>query len=162
MSTTTLPNRTAQNIAVLAGAFLLCFTVAASGAFFPPDEWFRTLVRPSFAPPNWLFGPVWTLLYSMMAISAWLVWRASGFAKARTALAVFAVQLVLNATWSGLFFGLHNMGLAFAEIILLWIAIATTIAAFRTHSKLAAYMLLPYLAWVSFASVLNYGFWSLN
>ena len=147
---------------MLAGAFLLCFTVAASGAFFPPDEWFRTLVRPSFAPPNWLFGPVWTLLYSMMAISAWLVWRASGFAKARTALTVFAVQLVLNATWSGLFFGLHNMGLAFAEIILLWIAIATTIAAFRTHSKLAAYMLLPYLAWVSFASVLNYGFWSLN
>lgn len=163
MSTTQIaPNRTLLNVAALAGSFVLCFTVAASGAFFPPDEWFRGLVRPSFAPPDWLFGPVWTVLYSMMAISAWLVWKASGFAKARTALIVFGIQLLLNATWSGLFFGRHRPDLAFAEIIILWIAIVTTIKMFRPHSKTAAYMLLPYLAWVSFASVLNFGFWSLN
>lgn len=150
------------NAVALFGFIVLCFAAAAIGGLFPPDEWYRTLVRPSFAPPNWVFGPVWTVLYLMMAVAVWLVWKESGFAAARLAITAFVVQLLLNAAWTIIFFGWHAPGIAFLEIVALWLAIVVTMALFRRHSKTAALLLLPYLAWVGFASVLNYGFWSLN
>jgi len=141
---------------------VLCFSVAATGSLFPPDDWYASLTRPGYAPPNWLFGPVWTMLYLMIAIAGWLVWKSSPADSKRLALTAFGVQLLLNAAWSALFFGLHQPGWAFFEICLLWTAILTTILLFRRHSTAAAVLLMPYLAWVSFAAVLNYGFWSLN
>lgn len=147
---------------VLVGFVLLCFAAAASGSQFSPGEWYRGLQRPELAPPNWVFGPVWTILYLMMAVSGWLMWISSSGAARRTCMIAFVVQLVLNAAWSALFFGMHRPDLAFFEIIVLWLAIVATIALFRRHSNVAAWLLLPYLAWVSFAAFLNYGFWTLN
>lgn len=141
---------------------VICFSVAGSGAFFPPDDWYRSLTKPSFAPPDWLFGPVWTILYTMIAVAGWSCWNATSDSSKRLAFFAFGIQLLLNATWSGLFFGLHQSGWALVEIVVLWIAILSTIVLFRRHSLLAAVLLIPYLAWVSFAAVLNYGFWSLN
>jgi len=141
---------------------ILCFAVAATGRFFPPDEWYASLNRPGYAPPNWVFGPVWTVLYLMMAVSGWLVWKSQGTVSKRAALSVFGSQLVLNAAWSAIFFGMHNPGWALVEICFLWLAISWTIVLFRPHSMPASLLLIPYLAWVSFAAVLNYGFWSLN
>jgi len=128
--------------------------------------WYQTLVAPSFAPPDWLFGPVWTGLYLMMGLAAYLAGRAaraSGAATAgRLAAWLFVVQLALNGIWSLLFFGLQNPGLALAEILLLWLAIGATVRQFRRLSVPAAALLLPYWAWVSFATVLNGAFWWLN
>lgn len=125
-------------------------------------DWYLTLNKPSWNPPGWVFGPVWTLLYTMMAIAAWLVWRKGGIAKQRRPLTLFAVQLLLNALWTPLFFGLHMLGVAFAEIILLWIAILATILAFRKVSPSAAWLLVPYLLWVTFAAILNATLWWMN
>jgi benzodiazapine receptor len=150
------------SVVVLAGWLVLCFSAAALGAFFRPDEWYAALKKPSWNPPGWVFGPVWTLLYTLMAVSAWLVWKRGGFAAQRLALRLFLIQLMLNAAWSPLFFGLHSPGVAFAEIILLWLAILATLAAFRPISRPATLLLVPYLAWVSFAAVLNFALWRLN
>jgi len=141
---------------------VLCFSIAATGGFVPPDDWYASLTRPSYAPPNWVFGPVWTVLYLMIAVSGWLVWISPKSRYKRAAMTAFGVQLVLNAAWSALFFGLHQSGWALAEICGLWLAILTTIILFRRLSIPAARLLVPYFAWVSFAAVLNYGFWSLN
>ena len=151
-----------ERFASLAVFLFLCFAVAGTGAFFPPGEWYASLIRPSFAPPNWLFGPVWTILYLMIAISGWLCWTSPNLISKRLSLFAFAVQLLLNAAWSGIFFGLNQPGWAFVEIVVLWLAILATIVLFKRHSTVAAALLLPYFAWVSFAAVLNYGFWSLN
>lgn len=132
------------------------------GGFFPPGEWYASLRKPSWNPPGWVFGPVWVALYTTMALAAWLVWRRGGFAAQGRPLALFLVQLVLNAAWTPLFFGLHRPGLAFAEILLLWLAIVATLAMFRPVSRTAAWLLVPYVAWVSFASVLNGSVWRLN
>jgi translocator protein len=147
---------------VLIAWLLLCFAAAAAGALFPPGEWYASLNKPSWNPPSWLFGPVWSTLYVMMAVSAWLVWRQGGFIRQRWPLSIFLVQLVLNAAWSPLFFGLKQPGVAFAEIIVLWLAIAWTIAVFWRVHRVAAWLLVPYLAWVSFAAVLNGTLWHLN
>lgn len=147
---------------VLTGSLLLAFSAATPGALFPPGDWYAALAKPAWNPPNWIFGPVWTALYAMMAVSAWLVWQGSEGAVRRRALGWYAVQLVLNAAWTPLFFGLHFLGVAFAEILLLWVAIAATIAAFRRVSRVAAWLLVPYLAWVSFAAALNFTLWRLN
>jgi benzodiazapine receptor len=146
----------------LAAALLACFAAAAVGALFPPGEWYLGLERPLLTPPGWVFGPVWTTLYTLMAVAAWLVWRARGLAGARGPLALFAIQLVLNAAWSPLFFGAHALGWALVEITALWLAIAATLAAFGRVRPLAAALLAPYLAWVSLALWLNLGFWRLN
>ena len=146
----------------LFGWLLLCFAAAAGGAMFTPGEWYAGINKPAWNPPGWIFGPVWSTLYTMMAVAAWLVWRRGGFAAQRRPLGWFLAQLVLNALWTPLFFGLHQPGLAFAEIILLWLAIAWTIAAFWRVHRTAAWLLTPYLAWVSFAAVLNGTLWSLN
>ncbi len=140
----------------------LSFSAAAMSGLFMPGEWYALLKKPSWNPPAWVFGPVWTALYTMMAVAAWLVWKGGGFAAQRRPLTFFLAQLALNAAWTPLFFGLHWTGVAFAEIVLLWLAIATTIAAFRPVSRAAAWLLAPYLAWVSFAAVLNFALWRLN
>lgn len=127
------------------------------------QDWYPSLVKPSFTPPSWLFGPVWTLLYLMMGTAAFLVWQKgweSGAVKA--ALALFAIQLILNGLWSVLFFGMRWPGLAFAEILLLWISIGGTIALFWRVAPVAGMLLLPYDAWVTFAVVLNGAIWLLN
>jgi tryptophan-rich sensory protein len=143
-------------------ALALCFGAAASGALFPPGEWYLGLERPALTPPSWVFGPAWTTLYVLMALAAWLVWRERGLSAARGPLALFVLQLALNATWSALFFGAHAMGWALAEIVVLWLCIGATALAFRRVRPLAGWLLVPYLLWVAFATWLNLGFWRLN
>jgi benzodiazapine receptor len=125
--------------------------------------WYSTLSKPFFTPPSWLFGPAWTVLYILMAISAFLVWK-KGFEKkqVKSALKLFAIQLVLNLSWSPVFFGAHNPLLALVIIVVMWIFILKTILAFGKIDKIASYLLYPYIAWVSFASILNFSIWILN
>lgn len=143
----------------------LSFVAALVGSLFTGaaiDSWYDTIAKPSWTPPDWIFGPVWTLLYVAMAVAAWLVWRQAGWSHAGTGLTLFSIQLVLNAAWSALFFGARNPGLAFAEIVLLWGAILATLLAFWRVRPLAGMLFVPYLAWVTFAAVLNYAIWRLN
>jgi len=144
------------------GWLLLCFGAAAFGGLFPPDAWYTGLNKPSWNPPAWIFGPVWSALYMTMAVAAWLVWKRGGFSAQRTPLALFLVQLALNAAWSPLFFGLQWPGVAFVEILLLWLAIVATLVSFRRVTPVAGWLLAPYLAWVSLAAVLNFTLWRLN
>ena len=152
-----------QALGLLGWAFLT-FAAAALGALATADAgaFYAELARPSWAPPGWLFGPVWSALYALMAVSAWLVWRERGFAGARMALALFLAQLAANALWSWLFFAWHQGGLASGEVVVLWALIVATIAAFHRISTLAAVLLYPYLAWVTFASALTFTVWRLN
>jgi translocator protein len=126
--------------------------------------WYPTLIKPSFNPPNWIFAPVWSMLYVMMGVAAGLVWNKMESDKVvvKNALVIFAVQLALNALWSYLFFGLKNPMLSGIEIILLWLMIFETYTKFIKINKIAAYLLIPYLLWVSFAMVLNASIWWLN
>jgi tryptophan-rich sensory protein len=123
---------------------------------------YAALSKPAWAPPAWLFGPVWSVLYVLMAVAAWLVWRRHGFRGARTALWLFIVQLVANALWTWLFFVLQRGVLSLAEIAVLWLLIAAAIFAFWPLHRLAALLLVPYLAWVTFASALTLSLWRLN
>ena len=143
----------------------ICMGAAALGAMATTPEiesWYKTIEKPSWNPPNWIFGPVWTTLYVMMAIAAWVVWKPAGFKAAAAPLTLFAIQLALNIAWSWIFFGMHQPGWAFAEIVILWLAIVATTVAFFRCSKVAGWLMVPYLAWVSFASVLNFTLWRLN
>ena len=145
----------------LVGFIVLCEAAGLAGTAFTMSaipEWYAFLAKPEFSPPNWLFGPVWTLLYFMMGVAAWLVWRRAG----AVALKVFWLQLALNALWTPLFFGLRSPLLGFVCIAALWLAIVWTIAVFWRVSRPAAVLLLPYLAWVSFASILNLSIYMLN
>ena len=127
------------------------------------QEWYPTLSKPPFNPPSWVFGPVWTLLYLMMGVAAFLVWQKGWeLGAVKAALILFAVQLVLNGLWSILFFGMRSPGLAFVEILVLWVAIGGTVVLFWRVSPVAGMLLLPYEAWVSFAAVLNGSIWFLN
>lgn len=156
----------------LAGWIALCLAAGALGSLATTPQiptWYASLTKPEWNPPNWVFGPVWTTLYVLMGIAAWLVWVAwkgrnsyAGGNDGRTGLIWFCVQLALNTLWSFLFFGWERPDLAYAGILLLWIAIAVTIRYFRKVRPLAAWLLAPYLAWVSFASVLNLEIWRLN
>ena len=143
---------------------VVTFAAAATGsvASFQAKSFYAQLVRPEWAPPAVVFGPVWTVLYVLMAVAAWLVWRSNGFRTARTALSLYVTQLALNALWSWLFFTWHSGALAFADIILLLAAIIITTIAFWRKSSLAGLLLVPYLLWVSFALMLNYSIWQLN
>lgn len=150
-----------QGLALL-GFVVLCLALGALGAAVTAPAiptWYAALAKPSFNPPNWIFAPVWTTLYVIMAIAAWLVWRRGD---ARIPLTLFAVQLVLNSAWSLIFFGLHRVDLALVDIVLLLTAIVATALSFRRRSAVAALLLVPYLAWVSFATVLNAAIWRLN
>lgn len=126
------------------------------------DSWYKKLSKPSWTPPDALFGPVWTVLYILMGVAAWLVWRRAGERMIHRPLAVYALQLLLNACWSFIFFGLRNPGAALIEIFLLWVAIVITVAWFARVDGKAAWLLAPYLAWVSFAVALNFAIWRLN
>jgi tryptophan-rich sensory protein len=138
------------------------FGAGSLGAFFMPGAWYAGLNKPSWNPPNWVFAPVWSALYTLMGVAAWLVWRRGGFSVRRLPLMLFLAQLALNAAWTPLFFGLHHLGLAFAEILLLWGVLAATAVVFFRVDRPAGTMLLPYLAWVSFAAMLNLALWRLN
>lgn len=136
------------------------------GALFTTPSiqgWYMLLNKPALNPPNWIFGPVWTILYILIGISAFLIWR-EGIKKEniKKALSVFLFQLLLNSLWSILFFGLHNPALAMIDIIVLWLSILCTILCFREISRFSAYLLYPYIIWVSFASYLNLSIWWLN
>lgn len=136
----------------------ICFSAAAIGSIFTTPSiasWYAYLNKPFFNPPNWLFGPVWTVLYAMMGYSLYLILRAKSHSRTSQAVIIFALQLILNTLWSIVFFGLHFPGMAFVVIICLWLAIVQTIRLFFPISKTASYVLLPYLIWVSFASILN-------
>ncbi|MDB4665276.1 tryptophan-rich sensory protein [Verrucomicrobia bacterium] len=146
----------------LPGWFLICFLAASLGAFFGPGAWYESLAKPFWNPPGWIFGPVWGLLYTLMAVAAWLIWREGGWQKQRGPIGIFLWQLALNALWSPLFFGLQMPGIACAEILLLWGMIVATIRVFYPVNPRAAMLLVPYLAWVSFASILNGTLWYLN
>lgn len=127
------------------------------------SSWYQELAKPVFQPPAWVFGPVWTVLYAMMGIAAWRVWRSdSPRPLRRTALTLFAIQLALNASWTPVFFGAHQVGLALLIMAALWLVLAATILAFRGIDRTASRLLLPYLAWVSFALLLNDAIWRLN
>lgn len=153
-----------QQILGLLGWLALCFATAALGAWasINASSFYGELARPSWAPPAWLFGPVWSALYFMMAVAAWLAWRERGFAGARGALTLFLVQLAANALWSWLFFGWKLGALASVEVIVLWALILATLMAFWRIRPLAGALLLPYLAWVSFATVLCITIWRMN
>jgi tryptophan-rich sensory protein len=153
-----------RQIAGLLGWLLLTFAAAAIGAVASSQAgaFYGQLVRPGWAPPAWLFAPVWTVLYLLMGVAAWLVWRVRGLEAARAPLALFIIQLAANALWTWLFFAWHQGALAFVEIILLWCLIAATVVSFRKLSGTAAVLLLPYLAWVTFASALTFATWRLN
>ncbi|MEZ5951959.1 MAG: TspO/MBR family protein [Planctomycetaceae bacterium] len=126
------------------------------------EGWYKTIEKPSWNPPDYVFGPVWTTLFVMMAIAAWMVWKPEGFKAAAMPLTLFVVQLGLNVGWSWIFFGMHQPGWAFVEIVILWLAIMATTVAFFRHSKIGGWLMVPYLVWVSFASVLNFTIWRLN
>jgi len=145
-------------------AVVIAFIPAMIGAGSRPDGWYESLTKPTWNPPSWVFGPVWTALYLSMGVASWLVWKRGQHPGPRTRapLAAYAVQLVLNALWSPLFFGLHRPDLALIDIALLWAAILATIILFWRVRPLAGAMLLPYLAWVTFATVLNWTLWRLN
>jgi tryptophan-rich sensory protein len=148
----------------LLGWLALCAAAGAIGAIASANapQFYAELERPSWAPPAGVFGPVWTLLYMAMGVAAWLVWRERGWWRARSALGLFVLQLACNALWSWLFFGWHLGGLAFADILVLLALIVATIVAFARIRQLAAWLLAPYLAWVTFATLLNYSVWQLN
>jgi benzodiazapine receptor len=144
-------------VAVLGVAALSGLSVSRAG----PD-WYEALSKPSWTPPAWLFGPVWTVLYLMMAAAAWLVWRRHGLVGAAVPLGLFAVQLALNAAWSPVFFGLHAVGWGFAVIVGLWVAVLATMVAFWRVVPAAGWMMVPYQLWITFAGALNLAIWRLN
>jgi len=145
----------------LAGWLLVSFAAAALGALASAGagEFYALLERPAWAPPGWLFAPVWTLLYALMGVAAWLAWRRAGFAAAHW---LFLAQLAVNALWTWLFFAWRQGALAFVEILVLWALIAATVVAFRRIRPLAGLLLVPYLAWVTFAAALTYAVWQRN
>jgi len=153
-----------KQILGLVGWLALSFAASAVGAVasIQAKSFYGQLVQPDFAPPPFVFGPVWTMLYALMGIAAWLVWRCGGFRNNQQALTLFLVQLALNALWSWLFFAWHRGAFAFTDIVVLWLFIAATLVSFWRVRPLAGALLIPYLLWVSFAALLNYSVWQLN
>jgi len=154
-----------RSAVALVGFLLLSLSAGAIGGIATAGSiggWYQTIAKPDWNPPGWVFGPVWTTLYLMMGVAVWTIWRQAEPGKKALPLALFSVQLALNALWSFVFFAWHEIGWALAEILVLWMAIAATIASFSRVSKLAAGLLIPYLLWVSFAAFLTYTIWTLN
>ncbi|OAI45283.1 hypothetical protein AYO42_03130 [Rhizomicrobium sp. SCGC AG-212-E05] len=156
-----IPDRTTRRRLLL--FVLVTLTIGAFGSFFTQPNiptWYAQLNQPSITPPNWVFGPVWTTLYVMMAVAAWRVWRITGLKS--TEMLVWGLQLALNFAWSTIFFAMHRIDAAFVEIVLLDLAILTTLLLFWRRDRIAAWLMLPYLAWTSFATLLTWRFWQLN
>jgi len=153
-----------NNILKLTISILVCQIAGLIGSFFTSPvifTWYENIEKPNFNPPNWIFAPVWTILFILMGISLYLIWS-NGLKNKKTAIFIFSVQLILNILWSLLFFGLQVPLYAFIEIIILWLAILLTIISFYKVSKIAGLLLLPYIFWVSFATILNFFIWQLN
>ncbi len=164
MERTTNDGRVRDALALLVSV-ALCFAVSGLGGLITAQSvgtWYQDLAKPAFNPPDWLFAPVWTTLYLLMAVSAWRVWRQAGLRGGRTALVAFGVQLALNLVWSTAFFGLRMPGAALVVVLLLLAAIAVTLRLFWTADRTAGLLLVPLLAWVGFATVLNAAIWWLN
>ena len=160
-----IPRGRTSDLLGLAAFVALCLAVSAAGGWVTAGSvttWYPTLHKPAFNPPNWVFAPVWTTLYLMIALAGWRVWRNRAAAAVRTALAAYAVQLMLNLVWSFMFFGAHMIGAALADIALLFAAICITAALFWKIDRGAGWLLVPYAAWVAFACLLNYTLWRLN
>jgi len=153
------PNNALRNLLVLIGIVLVTFCAPLAGIFSPPGVWYASLSKPTWNPPGWIFGPVWTVLYMMMAMAAWLVWKRDGW---RQALWLYVIQLALNAAWTPIFFGAQQIGWAFAVSTALWLAIMFMLLTFLRVSKVAGWLLMPYLAWVTFAAFLNFTLWRMN
>ena len=143
----------------LGGFILACFIAASTGAIFKPGAWYARLAKPWFNPPSWLFPIAWAVLYLTIAFAAWLVWLRAGFG---VEIWLWVGSLLLNAAWSWLFFGMRRMDLALAELAVFWVSIAAMILAFAPVSATAAWVLVPYLVWVSFAGFLNWTLWRMN
>lgn len=161
----TVKPRRANAALVLIGWIALCFAVGAVSSLFSAPEiptWYAGLAKPLLTPPNAVFAPVWIVLYALMAVAAWLVWRTRPSSCRRNGLRLFWVQLWFNLLWSWIFFSRHQIGTALIDLVVLWIAIALTISNFRKVSHTAAWLMVPYLVWVAFAIYLNFGFWRLN
>lgn len=150
---------TAGNWIVLLVFLALVAAAAALGVVFKPGAWYTGLAKPAWTPPDWLFGPVWTVLYVMIAVSGWLVWNR---AASSPAMALWFAQLLFNALWSWIFFGMHRMGLGFLDIAMMWICIFAFVILAWPVSKAAAAMFVPYWLWVSYAGALNFALWRLN
>ena len=158
------PTRAKQAIGLIV-FIVVCLGAGGLGAIATTPEidgWYKTITKPTWNPPDYVFGPVWTTLFITMAIAGWLVWKPAGFKAVMVPLSLFGIQLVLNVAWSWVFFGLHQPGWAVIEIIVLWAVILATTVTFFRSSKVAGWLMVPYLAWVSFASVLNFVIWRLN
>ena len=153
---------TARNILGLVGWLAISLAAGGIGSRYLPGAWYASLAKPSWTPPNAVFAPVWTVLYILMGVAAWLVWRRAGFQAAGAALILFLVQLVLNALWSYFFFGLHRPDIALVDIVVLWSAILVVVVLFWREDPRAGAIMLPYLVWVGFASGLNFALWRLN
>jgi translocator protein len=153
---------TIPSFLVLVGFVAACILAAIPGAVLRPGAWYEHLAKPTWRPPNWLFAPIWSVMYLLIAVSGWLVWRQSASISGAWPLVAFLVQLVLNAAWTPIFFGLHRPDLALLEIVLVWLSIAMTLGLFLPVSVLAAALLVPYLAWITFAAALNFAVWDLN
>ena len=159
------PSAGARDLAALAAFVVTCLAVSAIGGAVTASsvgDWYASLQKPAFNPPDWVFAPVWTVLYLMMAVAGWRVWRRAGFADGGVALALFAVQLALNLAWSFLFFGWRRIDLALVEIVVLLAAILLTTAAFWRIDRIAGLLFVPYAAWVAYAMLLNIALWNLN
>ncbi|HKJ45808.1 MAG TPA: TspO/MBR family protein [Balneolales bacterium] len=153
------------SIVSLIVAILICFGAAAVGSFFTAKSvstWYVTLNKPTWNPPGWLFGPVWTILYLMMATSIWLIWSKFTFKDYPVIYSIFSLQLILNVLWSGIFFGLRQPGWAVMDIAVLWLLILLYVLLTWPVSKAASLLFVPYLLWVGFAGVLNFTIWRLN
>jgi tryptophan-rich sensory protein len=153
---------TAKSTLGLVGWLTVSFAAGWIGSRYPPGTWYASLAKPSWTPPGAVFGPVWSVLYAFMGMAAWLVWRRVGFGGAGAALVLFVVQLVLNALWSHLFFGLHRPDIAFFDIVALWLVILVVAVLFWREDRAAGSLMLPYLVWVGFASCLNFAVWRMN
>ncbi len=154
--------RRSQQVKALIGWLALTFSASLTAVFVKTGGWYEQLVKPAWNPPDWIFGPVWTVLYIMMAIAAWLVWQRGGWRQQRRALTLYLVQWALNVLWTPLFFGLQRPGLAFAEILFLLVAIIATLIAFWRVRRPAALLLIPYALWAAFATALNFTLWRMN
>lgn len=144
------------------GWIILCSLVGIFGSQFEPGTWYELLQKPGWTPPDWVFPVVWPILYIMMSISAWLMWKIKEVTISSSEFTWFFVQLLLNAIWPWIFFGRQLISTALAEILLLWISIVFTILLFWNRNRLAGLLLIPYLLWISYASALNFAIWQLN
>jgi|SRR6185312_629783 tryptophan-rich sensory protein len=162
MVDTSTRSRAGDFVALCLSLLAVALTAGVGGFAANSAQEYGNLQQPSWAPPSWLFGPVWTALYAAMAVAAWLVWRSGPIAETKGALAAYAAQLVLNAAWTPLFFGLGWRGIALIDITVLWVVLLATVVLFFRRSAVAGWLLVPYLVWTTFALCLNFAVWQLN